>query len=135
MANDLYSIAREKFLLGQWDWVSDDFGLLLVDNLYVPDFDLDQEVLHIPAPAVAAEGSSFVGDKRANWGYAVGGGVSFTAVIHPLALVAAVMFREGSPRYLVAYIGDAPSLPFFVTDEEFGITVRPPVDTFRWFRL
>jgi len=136
MANALYGIAREKFLLKQWDWVADDFGLLLVDDIYEPDLDLDQLVSHIPEATVAAEGDNYIGGaKSGTLGYAVGGGVAFSGVEHERIIQAVVMFREGSPRYLVAYMDDVPTLPFLVA-EPFGITVRPgSLDDFRWFRL
>lgn len=43
MANRLYDKAREGFLTGQIDWMSDDIRLVLVNlNLYVPNFVTDE---------------------------------------------------------------------------------------------
>ena len=69
MANALYNKAREGFLNGDIDWISDDIKAVLVDNTYTPNLNSHQYLSSIAAPKRMAFTSNF-GGKTSTLGVA-----------------------------------------------------------------
>ncbi len=54
MANRFYRKGREAILRGQVDWLNDTIRVLLIDNTYVPDTDIDRLLEDIPTASIIA---------------------------------------------------------------------------------
>lgn len=114
MANALYDKARERFLKGQLDWLTQTVKVCLVDlGNYSPNLASDEYLSAIPTAARVAISGPLT-NKTATGGVADADDVTITAVSGP-TVEALVLFADtGDPATspLIAYIDTASGLPF-----------------------
>lgn len=80
MSNNLYDKAREKFLTGQFNWLTDTIKVALLDAaLYTPNFATDEFLAIVPGASIIAAGVTLTG-KSATGGAADAADVTFSAV-------------------------------------------------------
>ena len=113
MANTLFDAARQRFLEGQFNWLTDTIKVILVDTgAYTPQTAIHQYLADIP-PSARIAGPVTLTSKATVGGAADGADVTFTSVSGP-TIEAIVIYRDtgteaASP--LIAYIDTATGLP------------------------
>lgn len=114
MANALYDKARERFLMGQLDWLTDTIKVVLVDTgNYSVNLAAHEFLSDIPSAARVAISGALTG-KTATGGVADADDVTIAAVSGP-TVEALVIFKDtGDPSTspLIAWIDTASGLPF-----------------------
>lgn len=114
MANALYDKARERFLRGQLDWLTDTIKVVLVDTgNYSVNLAAHEFLSDIPSAARVAISGALTG-KTATGGVADADDVTIAAVSGP-TVEALVIFKDtGNPSTspLIAWIDTASGLPF-----------------------
>ena len=113
MANTLYDSARQRFLEGQFNWMTDTIKVLLVDtSAYTPNTSLHQYLSDV-ASAGRIAGPVTLTSKATTGGAADAADVTFTSVsgasIEAIVLYADMWTEATSP--LIAYIDTATGLP------------------------
>ena len=113
MANTLYDFARQRFLEGQFNWLTDTIKVYLVDTgAYTPQTAIHQYLSDINTSARIA-GPVTLTSKTTTGGAADGADVTFTAVsgasIEAIVIVSDSGSESTSP--LIAYIDTATGLP------------------------
>lgn len=129
----LYGKGREKFLLGQIAWVTDDIKAVFVTSAYTPNYATHEFLSDIPAPARVALSDSLTG-KTATGGYA--GATSIIWQDLTGARCAAFVFIKdtgvASTSPLIAYLNEGiTNLPLDPNGAK--VTLLPGTDGF--FRL
>ncbi|WP_431106611.1 hypothetical protein [Variovorax paradoxus] len=113
MANTLYDAARQRFLEGQFNWLTDTIKIILVDTgAYTPQTAIHQYLSDIPTSARIA-GPVTLTAKTTTGGAADGADVTFTAV-SGASIEAIVIYRDTgteSTSPLIAFIDTATGLP------------------------
>lgn len=111
--NQLYAPAREKFLNGEFSWMDDQFGFLMVDANYVADPDVDYLVSQIPAGSIAYRHDGLT-NKASTGGYAKADTIVCGELTHVSPVTQLVLFRAAKgalPEWLVAYMPSVVGLP------------------------
>lgn len=113
MANTLYDLARQRFLEGQFNWLTDTIKIYLVDSgSYVVNTSTHQYLSDISSSARIA-GPVTLTAKTTTGGAADGADVTFTAVsgasIEAIVICSDTGTESTSP--LIAYIDTATGLP------------------------
>lgn len=113
MANTLFDAARQRFLEGQFNWLTDTIKVILVDTgAYTPQTAIHQYLADIPLSARIA-GPVTLTSKATTGGAADGADVTFTSVSGP-TIEAIVIYRDTGTEAtspLIAYIDTATGLP------------------------
>lgn len=114
MANTLYDFGRQRFLEGQFNWLTDTIKVLLVNtNAYTPQTAIHQYLSDINASARIAGPVTLTG-KATTGGAADGADCTFTSVGGGSPIHAIVIYRdtgsEGTSP-LIAFIDTATGLP------------------------
>ena len=113
MANALFDKARQRFLEGQFNWLTDTIKVILVDTgAYTPQTAIHQYLADIPLSARIA-GPVTLTSKATVGGAADGADVTFTSVSGP-TIEAIVIYRDTGTEAtspLIAYIDTATGLP------------------------
>jgi len=115
MANTLYDFGRQRFLEGQFNWLTDTVKCILVDtSAYTPNFTTHQFLSDIPTYArVGTSSGVALTSKTTTGGAADAADITFSAVTGA-SIEALVLFKdtgtEGSSP-LIAYIDTATGLP------------------------
>ncbi|HRO35383.1 hypothetical protein [Thauera sp.] len=113
MANTLFDAARQRFLEGQFNWLTDTIKVILVDTgAYTPQTAIHQYLADIPLSARIA-GPVTLTSKATVGGAADGADVTFTSVSGP-TIEAIVIYRDTGTEAtspLIAYIDTATGLP------------------------
>lgn len=124
MANALYGKAREKYLMGDLDWLTDDVRAVAVDLAdYTLSIDVDEFLSNIPAGARIGT-TAALGTKTATLGTARAANTSFTAITGD-PFEAIVLYRHtgvDTTADLIAYIDTAGGLPFTPNSGDANIT-------------
>jgi len=116
MANSLYAKARQKFLEGKINWLTDDIRAILVDSgAYTVQIGTHEFLSDIPSAARIAGPVQLTG-KTSTDGAADANDVTFSAVSGP-SIEAVVLYRQGT--------GDADSALIFYADSGTGIPITP----------
>lgn len=114
MANALYDKARESYLTGGLNWLTDDVRAVLVDTgLYAVNLATDQYLSDVAGGARVAVSASLTG-KTATAGVADADDVSF-ALVSGASIEAIVLYKHtgvDATSNLVAYIDTATGMPF-----------------------
>ena len=113
MANTLFDAARQRFLEGQFNWLTDTIKVILVDTgAYTPQTAIHQYLADIP-PSARIAGPVTLTAKATVGGSADGADVTFTSVSGPSieAIVIYVDTGTESTSPLIAYIDTATGLP------------------------
>jgi hypothetical protein len=136
MANRLYEKGRQAFADAGINWTADDIRCVLVDLAdYSPDFNVDEFLSAIPAPArVATLGASLGGKSNIN-GTCDASDAAFGAVTGDVSEAVVIYKHTGSDATarLIAYIDTAGNLP--VTPNGTAVTVEWDNGTNKIFRL
>ena len=113
MANALFDKARQRFLEGQFNWLTDTIKVILVDTgAYTPQTAIHQYLADITLSARIA-GPVTLTSKATTGGAADGADVTFTSVSGP-TIEAIVIYRDTGTEAtspLIAYIDTATGLP------------------------
>ena len=113
MANTLFDAARQRFLEGQFNWLTDTIKVILVDTgAYTPQTAIHQYLADIP-PSARIAGPVTLTSKATVGGAADGADVTFTSVSGP-TIEAIVIYRDTGTEAtspLIAYIDTATGLP------------------------
>lgn len=113
MANTLYDFARQRFLEGQLNWMTDTVKVILVDTgAYTPQTAIHQYLADIPVSARIA-GPVTLTAKSTTGGAADAADVTFTSV-SGASIEAIIIFRDTGTEAtspLIAYIDTATGLP------------------------
>ena len=113
MANTLFDAARQRFLEGQFNWLTDTIKVILVDTgAYTPQTAIHQYLADITLSARIA-GPVTLTSKATTGGAADGADVTFTSVSGP-TIEAIVIYRDTGTEAtspLIAYIDTATGLP------------------------
>lgn len=113
MANTLFDAARQRFLEGQFNWLTDTIKVILVDTgAYTPQTAIHQYLADIPLSARIA-GPVTLTSKATTGGAADGADVTFLSVSGP-TIEAIVIYRDTGTEAtspLIAYIDTATGLP------------------------
>jgi hypothetical protein len=130
----VYGKARQKFLEGSINWLTDDFTAVLIDtSLYTVAIDVDEFLGDIPGAALV-ELSLHLGGKTSTLGVADANDVTFTSTSgNPCGAI--VIFKDtGSTATspLVAYIDSATGLPVTLGGD---VTVRWSSGASKIFKL
>jgi len=91
MANQLYSIARQKYLTGGANWLLESTAMMLLDANYV--FDEAHTVVADLTPAARAAALPISGQLAVD-GFAIGGGGLFIGLSWPVPITQVVLFDE-----------------------------------------
>lgn len=114
MANQLYLLAKQSFLLGQFNLATDDVRVVLTDTgLYAPNFATDQFLTSIPVGARGAT-SPALGAKTTTGGVFDAGDFSFGNVPGPVSYEALVLYTNtgvDATSRLVCYLDTLTGLP------------------------
>lgn len=117
MANSLYAKARERFLLGQLNWDTDDIRIVPCDTNYVAQLEVDEYLSDIPVNRRFLPGKTLV-NRSATDGYAFADGVQFDVTPDGRQIKSLVIYVEGATEAdspLIAYIDQGGGLPFTPT--------------------
>jgi hypothetical protein len=121
--NRLYKVARQKFATATLDWQDMDFGVVLVDSGYTPDFNTYEVLSDIPSGSrIASQPLQNKTVKGAGLCYA--DNVTFPSVSgNPITQIV-VYHDTGNPATsdLVVYINQATGLPLTPTGENITLT-------------
>ena len=135
MANTLYDYARQRFLEGQLNWLTDTIKVYLVDTgAYTPQTAIHQYLADIPLSARIA-GPVTLTSKSTTGGAADAADCTFTSV-SGATIEAIVIYKDtGSEATspVIAYIDTATGLP--VTPNGGNITVTWDNGTNKIFKL
>lgn len=115
MANTLYDIARQRFLEGQINWLTDTFKVLLIDTAtYTPNFTTNVYLSDIPTSSrIGSEAGVPLTNLSTTGGAANANDVTFTAVSGP-SIEAIVIYKDtgvAGTSPLIAYMDTATGLP------------------------
>lgn len=135
MANALYDIGREAFLIGNIDWANDNIKVVLVDaDDYTVDITNHDFLDDIPAGARVATSGNLTSKTTTN-GVADAEDVTFLAITGDVSEAIIIYKDTGveSTSQLIAYIDTATGLP--VTPNGADITITWDNGTNRIFRL
>ena len=108
MANHLYSAAKEKFLSGQLNWLTDPIVAVLVGTEHYTYSDAHASLLDLPLPARIAATGTLTG-RTASGGVADADDASFGSVYGNLAQALVLTTDTGTDAtsYLIAYLDSA----------------------------
>lgn len=115
MANTLYDKGRQRFLEGQFNWLSDTIKCLLIDTgSYTPNFGVHEFLTDIPSSArIGTTSGVTLTSKDTAGGAADAADITFSSVTGA-SIEALVLYRdtgtEGTSP-LIAYIDTATGLP------------------------
>ena len=113
MANALFDKAREKFLLGQFNWMTDTIKAVLVDTgVYTPNLSSHEFLADVGAGSRVATSGAFSG-KSTSGGAADANDVTFTTV-SGASIEAIILYKDtgvDGTSDLIAYIDTATGLP------------------------
>ena len=113
MANALFDKARQRFLEGQFNWLTDTIKAVLVDTgTYTPNLSAHEFLSDISTAARVATSGAFTGKSTAG-GAADANDITFTSVSGP-SIEAIVIYKDtgtDSTSPLIAYIDTATGLP------------------------
>ena len=114
MANTLYDSARERFLKGELNWMTDTIKVILVDTgSYTPAFGTHANLADIgPAARISSAPVTLV-DKTTSGGAADARDATFPSVSGP-SIEAIVIYKEGADEAsspLIAFIDTGTGLP------------------------
>lgn len=113
MANTLYDYARQRFLEGQFNWLTDTIKCVLVDTgAYTPQTAVHQYLSDIPTSARITQPVTLT-SKATTGGAADAADVTFPAV-SGASIEAIVLYKDTgveSTSPLIAYIDTATGLP------------------------
>lgn len=116
MANSLYAKARQKFLEGQINWLTDDIRAILVDaGAYTASVATHEFLSDIPSAARIAGPVALTGKTSVD-GAADANDVTFSSVSGP-SIEAIVIYRAGT--------GDSDSALIHYADSGTGIPITP----------
>ena len=135
MVNDIYNSARESFLKGEINWLTNDIKAVLVNaDLYTPDLGSHKFLTDIPVISRVATSGNLTG-KTADFGIADARDITLTSVFGADADYIVVYQDTGnqSTSRLITYIDSASGLP--ITPNGGDITVQWPNGPFKIFRL
>lgn len=114
MSNELYSFARQRFLSGQINWLSDTFKVLLVDTAnYTFVKNINQHLADIPVAARIATSGALTGTSATN-GVALADDVTVNSVTGP-SIEAIVIFHDtgnANTSELICYLDTGIGLPW-----------------------
>ncbi|WP_151778325.1 hypothetical protein [Acinetobacter brisouii] len=123
MANTLFDFARQRFLEGKINWMTDTIKVILVDTgVYTPQISTHQYLSDIPQPARIA-GPITLTNKTTNGGSADADDVTFSTVSGN-SVEAIVIYKDTgdeSQSPLIAYLDVATGLPVVPNDGEMVI--------------
>lgn len=123
MANALYDLGREKFLLGEIDWVDDNIKVLLVDTAdYTVNLATDEFHSDVTGAAIEAT-SGNLGTKTSTAGVADAADVTFSSVTGDQC-EALVIYKDtgvSGTSPLIAYIDTATGLPVTPTGGDIDV--------------
>lgn len=106
--NQLYPNARELFLIGNIDWVTDTLAFALYDIGGV--FDSDDEILTDVSGVQIALSTMLLG-KTATDGYAYADPYSFVGLTHASTVANALIYRTSDSK-LIAHLDTVDNMPF-----------------------
>ena len=113
MANTLFDAGRQRFLEGQFNWLTDTIKVVLVDTgAYTPQTAIHQYLSDIPTSARVTSAVTLT-SKTTTGGAADGADVTFTSV-SGASIEAIVIYRDTgteSTSPLIAFIDTATGLP------------------------
>jgi hypothetical protein len=112
--NRLYPYVKELFLTKQVDWTSDPIKLWLIDTAYYTFSTAHQTIADIPATGTVAVSGTLAGRTATN-GVADADNIMVTGAPVGRNVQAGVLAVDsGTPAtsYLVAYVDEAPGIPF-----------------------
>lgn len=125
MANSLYDKGREKFLLGEIDWIDNDIKAALVDLAdYTPNLATDEFLDDIAGGAIVAT-SGNLASKTATAGVADCANFTFSAVTGDQS-EAVVIYKDtgvAATSPLIAIIDTATGLPVTPNGGDITVTV------------
>ena len=115
MANTLYDKGRQRFLEGQFNWLTDTLKVLLVDTgAYTANFGTHEFLSDIPTSARVGTSTGVVlTSKTTAGGAADAADITFSSVSGP-SIEALVIYKDTgteSTSPLIAYIDTATGLP------------------------
>lgn len=114
MANALYSLAKQKFLSGAIDWVSNDIRAVLVDLAdYTPNLVTDEFLSSIAPAAQVADMTTSMTSKVAPLGVADADDVTYPSVSGDVSEAIAIyqFVTNDADSPLIALIDTATGLP------------------------
>lgn len=114
MSNELYGYARQQFLSGQLDWLTDTFKVLLVDTTnYNFVKNVDRHLADIPAAARIAVSTALTGPAVIN-GVATAADVTINSVVGPVIEAIVIYHDTGNPTAseLICYLDTGIGLPW-----------------------
>ena len=122
MSNNVYEKARNAFLTGQLDWVTDDMTVALIVDTYTPD-EVNHEFLSdLPTDAIVA--SQIATNRQTDGqGTALADDTVFTAVTGD-TIGGLVIYKDtgtDSSSRLVAFVFNHPALPISPNGEDIAI--------------
>lgn len=113
MANALYDKGRQRFLEGQFNWLTDTVKTLMVDTAaYTPNMAVHEFLSDIPSSARITTPVTLT-SKASSGGAADSADVTFTSVSGP-SIEAILIYRDTGTEAtspLIAYIDTATGLP------------------------
>jgi hypothetical protein len=115
MANTLYDKGRQRFLEGQFNWLTDTVKCILVDTgAYTANFSTHEFLSDIPTSArIGTTSGVALASKTSTGGAADAADITFSAVTGA-SIEALVLFKDTgteSTSPLIAYIDTATGLP------------------------
>jgi hypothetical protein len=132
--NQLFNIARQKYLTGGADWTTENIYMLLLDDTYI--FDDAHFQLQDIAPSARA-GSNAVGSATATDGFASGNGVLFQGLLWPNPITKVVLYDKNvgdeEVSELIAFYDSIDAFPFDATGGNYQL--YPDLSFGGYFRL
>lgn len=125
MSNLMYGKGRDKFLMGDLDWINNRIMVSLISlSLYTLQIDVDEFLSDVPDAAIIA--SELLAGKVSNGlGTADADDINFLAVTSVFQIDAVIIWydtriKQTSP--LIVYYDDAPTLPIIPTNDDIAIS-------------
>lgn len=113
MANALYDKGRQRFLEGQFNWLTDTVKTLMVDTAaYTPNLSVHEFLSDVPSSSRITTPVTLT-SKASTGGAADAGDVTFTSVSGP-SIEAIIIYKDTGTEAtspLIAYIDTATGLP------------------------
>ena len=130
MPNTLYDKARESFLKGEINWLSDTIKVALVNNDYIPNIETHQYLTDITTGII--QKSVALNEKSTTKGVAGAANVTFSTANEDTAVpagnVAAIIIYQqantDANSRLIAYINQINGLPFATTATSTDLTIH-----------
>lgn len=129
-----YTRAGQLFGTGNLDWVSAPINAMLVNGLYAPDENADQNVSDIPPAAIVVRDYALTGLTMTN-GLAYGNIPTFGGLTSLLPVVAVILYVKSpsdSTSALLYYSSDGVGFPF--TPGGFNYQVDADLSVGAWFQ-